>query len=474
MQSEIDSLREINSKLLAEITELKKENAEVKAENVKLKHALEEHEARFTSLEQRDEEKATLIAKLDDDIKEIKQSSTSTSSVENSDICVQPIRTETKTLEEKETDAFLNEVHKKSVGNEIRKRNKEKKLQRESACEDLIKEISTSISCNTSIQNHPRGTSHDSISQVTEISLTSGQGKSDILQNIANLYEKACDAEDVSIKANQAEILCWRIFIIAFDKSIDEIMARDRVGMKKAKGLIYDFILAQNPDTKRPALYKKIERARKIYRLTETIGLDKVIYIKSYSANSISKFTNEEIQRVMDHFTKNPDMEFTDDSEDVEQDNEVPEGSDQINVLEVSPPKESTAPIPLVNVSNSSDNSKEEAWFDEDMFFNETNPTKVNTTTSDDDDVYFDEANEEVPSGPDNTHDGGSNSCNDDSDPDSNSEDEMPDNSDDDGYNGYGGYNEYGERDRGYYYRDGRYERKTSPMMSPIISPVTA
>jgi hypothetical protein len=35
MQS-IDSLRELNSKLLAEITELKKENAEVKAENVKL------------------------------------------------------------------------------------------------------------------------------------------------------------------------------------------------------------------------------------------------------------------------------------------------------------------------------------------------------------------------------------------------------------------------------------------------------
>jgi hypothetical protein len=46
--------------------------------------------------------------------------------------------------------------------------------------------------------------------------------------------------------------------------------------------------------------------------------------------------------------------------------------------------------------------------------------------------------------------------------------------SDDDGYDGYGGYNEYGECDRGYYYRDGGYERKTSPMMSPIISPVTA
>jgi regulator of replication initiation timing len=80
MQSEIDSLREINSKLLAEITEFRKENAEVKAENIevkaenaKLKHALEEHEARFTNLEQRDKEKTTLIAKLDGDIREIKQ-----------------------------------------------------------------------------------------------------------------------------------------------------------------------------------------------------------------------------------------------------------------------------------------------------------------------------------------------------------------------------------------------------------------
>src|SRR5947208_7682008 len=99
-----------------------------------------------------------------------------------------------------------------------------KNKQGASACEDLIKEISTSISCNAPIQNQPRGISHDFIFQVTEILLTSDQGKSDVLQNIANLYEKACDAEDVSIKANQAEILCWSNFIIAFDKSIEEIV----------------------------------------------------------------------------------------------------------------------------------------------------------------------------------------------------------------------------------------------------------
>jgi hypothetical protein len=73
-----------------------------------------------------------------------------------------------------------------------------------------------------------------------------------------------------------------------------------------------------------------------------------------------------------------------------------------------------------------------------------------------------------------NTNDRDSNLCNNDSDSDSNSEDEIANNSDDDGYGGYSRYNEYDKCDRGYYYRNRRYERKTSPMMSFIISPVTA
>ena len=39
-------------------------------------------------------------------------------------------------------------------------------------------------------------------------------------------------------------------FIVGLDKSVDEIMIKEKVGMKKAKGLIYDFILAHNFDTK--------------------------------------------------------------------------------------------------------------------------------------------------------------------------------------------------------------------------------
>src|ERR1043165_3258792 len=95
MSSELDSLRQRIIELEAENAEVKAkyikiidENAEVKAENAKLRCALEEHEARFTRLEQRDKEKTNLIAKLDDDIKEIKQFSTSTSSFENPDNAV--------------------------------------------------------------------------------------------------------------------------------------------------------------------------------------------------------------------------------------------------------------------------------------------------------------------------------------------------------------------------------------------------
>src|SRR5688572_29329052 len=48
---------------------------------------------------------------------------------------------------------------------------------------------------------------------------------------------------------------------------------------------------------------KKTQRAEKIYKLLEKIGLDKIQYIRTYSANEISKFTSDEIQKIMDHFS---------------------------------------------------------------------------------------------------------------------------------------------------------------------------
>ncbi|POG74843.1 hypothetical protein GLOIN_2v1770898 [Rhizophagus irregularis DAOM 181602=DAOM 197198] len=76
-------------------------------------------------------------------------------------------------------------------------------------------------------------------------------------EKIAQLCDKAFDAGDKANQANQEKILC--------------------------------------------CLRKKTQRAKKIYKFIEQVGLDKIKYIKSYSATSISKLTNEQIQEVIDY-----------------------------------------------------------------------------------------------------------------------------------------------------------------------------
>ena len=182
------------------------------------------------------------------------------------------------------------------------------------------------------------------------------------------------------------------------------------------------------------------------------MGLDKIKYINSYSTNSISELTDAQFQEIIDYGISleklSPEAGYVSEiSETARPEKILPEE----NSAEVSDP---TSPIPLAHISNSSDDSKEASpsnpfEADEDFY---------NMLLEDcaKDCVYFDKEVDSTPQSVKETNE------------------EMPDDSDDDGYNGYGEYNEYGERDRGYYYRDGGYERKTSPMMSPIISPVTA
>ncbi|RIA94524.1 hypothetical protein C1645_817896 [Glomus cerebriforme] len=234
-------------------------------------------------------------------------------------------------------DNFLDSEYKKNVSNEIRQCNKEKKFLHESKLSESTEAIPLSTSpMDKEARSHKKKEAKNIVQDVFDFSidesdknhmmkfsLTAHQKNSDILKNISHLYEDTCNTDDEMIKANQAEMLCWVTFINGLDKSINKIMIKEKVGIKKAKGWIYDFILAHNPDTKR------------------------VTYIN----------------------------------------------------ISVEPGR-------FMN-----------------KFFNEVNPTKVNTVTSDDD-VYFDETNK------DNMHDGDSNSCSDDSDPDSNSGDEMPDDSD--------------------------------------------
>ncbi|GBB93144.1 hypothetical protein RclHR1_21190002 [Rhizophagus clarus] len=88
------------------------------------------------------------------------------------------------------------------------------------------------------------------------------------------------------------------------------------------------------------------------------MGLNKIKYIKSYSATSISKLTNEQIQEVIDYGISSEKLPLVTDhvteiSETLCPRKNLPENaSDQNNVLEVLSLAKltSTAPIPLAHV----------------------------------------------------------------------------------------------------------------------------
>jgi len=287
-----------------------------------------------------------------------------------------------KLLEEKDMDSFLLEAHKKIVSSEIKQRNKEKKLcfsasgqAQESLpispeeerpqvpdpdiqpCNSSTSEVSENVNlgCPISdpvIHNQKRvsggSRSHkkkgmdelkhelfnpsleseisSSINHnnVTEISETARPGKvtydniNEASQHLAQLCDKAIDAEDRANRANQEEILCWCLYWKDFRNQLDEIIRSGdgKFGEKKARSILYDTITEQLSilrkkrsqelglklkDISRDNLRKKTQRAEKNYKLFEKVGLDKIKYINSYSANSISELTDAQFQEIIDY-----------------------------------------------------------------------------------------------------------------------------------------------------------------------------
>ncbi|GBB89969.1 hypothetical protein RclHR1_16820001 [Rhizophagus clarus] len=293
---------------------------------------------------------------------------------------------------------------------------------------------------------------------MTEISAAACYPKcSSSLLDLARLFDKASDAEYRTKKANEEEILCWVNFGKEFIYQYNEIVknSNGKIGEKKAKGVIYDEMLEhlttihekrlkemgiQLPKISRSSLIRRTQRSMKLVRIFEKISTDKIKYLSEYSANSISELTNDQIQEIIEaseRRDKNSSL-----SADLE---------DYIKTL-------------------TRDFDDETAYWDTHEIKarvekEEVNEVKGSLRVQSNDDVYFEE---EV------DHDSALYSVKETNDNnDNDSEEEMLDESDDNEYNDYGGYNEYGECDRGYYYCNRRYERKSSPMMSPIISPVT-
>ncbi|CAB5365784.1 unnamed protein product [Rhizophagus irregularis] len=324
---------------------------------------------------------------MDDDIKEIKQSSANASSVENpnnvvrlgklekmakpsntsdstfnSNVC-KPIRTETKSLEVKETDDFLDEVHKKRVSDEIRQRNKEKKIQRElTVPSDLSCVTETSlrnhdenesntktvnivhdqkkISLEDSVQKMPERLNED-VSQresdsglVTEIVRDLLQGflvddfqrefintefidrehsnSSPVTEELARLFHQASIARKNSIKAKQEEISSWGRYSERFEDKVIKLRSEDKnLKDKTARSQIYNEMKPYLSGVSDEYLRKITSKARKINKLFgydyDPITLKKIKGIGwhmvnrvTYSADSISRLTNLQIQYIID------------------------------------------------------------------------------------------------------------------------------------------------------------------------------
>jgi len=233
-------------------------------------------------------------------------------------------------MEEREMDTFLNEMYKKSVSNEIRQKNREKKLLRESTIQDSSYEMKDKKSQSYKKREAENivqdvfdftATSAPEENHMTEILMMTRHEKSDmdnlpnILQNLACLIQEAWDAKDKAIRANQKEILCWCFYIIEFDKKTKEFMIDYKVGEKKAKSMIYDNLTKLLPlgTNKHNTIVKQIQRARNIYKLFEKIKIDKIRYITTYSANSLSELSDSQFQTIIDYFSKNPNIELPDD-----------------------------------------------------------------------------------------------------------------------------------------------------------------
>ena len=237
----------------AEIAELKRRNIEFlraneeynerrDADNAKLRAENVEFRDRLTKVEQKQTLQSALTA----------NDNSSNISSSNFNLVADQVPTvthhekpsvDTSLPEDKETDAFLDEVHKKKVSDEIRQRNREKKLLRESSTKDSSGNVFTKVNPTSSVTQDKESRSHkkkeaENIVQdvfdftmdgseknhMTEISLTGREENncqekiesrclaelscSDVLQNINCLYENACTAENERVKANQVKILC--------------------------------------------------------------------------------------------------------------------------------------------------------------------------------------------------------------------------------------------------------------------------
>ncbi|CAG8729821.1 6315_t:CDS:2, partial [Funneliformis mosseae] len=118
------------------------------------------------------------------------------------------------------------------------------------------------------------------------------------------LYKKLLDAEDFADRAVQEAIICYCQFGKALIQRRSEIASEKQVDLKSnaVSRILNMEVRAQLPvDTSDALLWKRIEQAKKLWKLFDVIGMDKIYRIHSFSVSSISKMTYEDIQYIIDN-----------------------------------------------------------------------------------------------------------------------------------------------------------------------------
>jgi hypothetical protein len=218
-------------------------------------------------------------------------------------------------------NAFLIEQHKKSIGEEIRQRNREKKLLHESANQEASS-ISQDIPVITTSQENNDDDIEFTKSQVIEQELTkellSGiisapsisfeateripsvshpSSSLDTTQNLVHLFQNA-------IRAGHEVILSWLYYSNSFENKVDEIRHDTGASDKTARSQIYKEMLEHLPGITLGNLRMRTLRAKKIRMLFGEggVGIDKIKQV-TFSVYDISSLTINQIQSVIKNVT---------------------------------------------------------------------------------------------------------------------------------------------------------------------------
>ncbi|CAJ0913418.1 16177_t:CDS:2, partial [Entrophospora sp. SA101] len=243
---------------------------------------LEEHESRFTNLEQRDkeksntiaklerrdEEKSNTLAKLEYDVSLIKEESlqdNNTTSVSEeipvSSEIKRPIRTDPKSLEDKKINDFLDLTEKERVSNMMKERNREKKIQRTISSEinstteisqDTIPSEISKIPYNQKVEQGLRDelsvcvkNDNSEINNVFDIHIPEFSLEAIIKGSGKVMSQTIVDLFNIAMKTLQKEILCWYCYYKAYEDRIEDVKHINNINDQSARTLVQKKIYSE-------------------------------------------------------------------------------------------------------------------------------------------------------------------------------------------------------------------------------------